>query len=74
MQTVLAGRVPEVALGYGAFALINSVGNLSGFVGPGLMGWLLQTTGSYTIGMIMCMGVALAAALSMAVLAKHCRT
>jgi ACS family tartrate transporter-like MFS transporter len=70
--------VPPLFLGgtaaAGAFALINSVGNLSGFVGPGLMGWLLQTTGSYTIGMIMCMGVALAAALSMAVLAKHCRT
>jgi len=70
--------VPPLFLGgtaaAGAFALINSVGNLSGFVGPGLMGWLLQTTGSYTIGMSMCMGVALAAALSMAVLAKHCRT
>jgi MFS transporter, ACS family, tartrate transporter len=70
--------VPPLFLGgtaaAGAFALINSVGNLSGFVGPGLMGWLLQTTGSYTTGMIMCMGVALAAALSMAVLAKHCRT
>jgi ACS family tartrate transporter-like MFS transporter len=70
--------VPPLFLGgsaaAGAFALINSVGNLSGFVGPGLMGWLLQTTGSYTIGMYMCTGVALAAALSMAVLARHCRT
>ena len=69
--------VPPLFLGgtaaAGAFALINSVGNLSGFVGPGLMGWLLQTTGSYTIGMIMCTGTALAAALSMAVLARYCR-
>ncbi|MBA2589946.1 MAG: MFS transporter [Alphaproteobacteria bacterium] len=69
--------VPPLFLGgsaaAGAFALINSVGNLSGFVGPGLMGWLLQTTGSYTIGMMMCTGVALVAALSMAVLARSCR-
>ena len=43
--------VPPLFLGgtaaAGAFALINSVGNLSGFVGPGLMGCLLQSTGSY---------------------------
>jgi TolB-like protein len=30
LQTVLAGRVPEVALGYGAFALINSLMMLAG--------------------------------------------
>jgi MFS transporter, ACS family, tartrate transporter len=70
--------VPPLFLGgtaaAGAFALINAVGNLSGFVGPGLMGWLLQTSGSYTIGMWMCTGVALVAALSMAVLAGYCRT
>ena len=70
--------VPPLFLGgtaaAGAFALINSVGNLSGFVGPGLTGWLLQTTGSYTSGMWMCTGVALVAAVSMAVLAGHCRT
>jgi ACS family tartrate transporter-like MFS transporter len=70
--------VPPLFLGgtaaAGAFALINCVGNLSGFVGPGLMGWLLQTTGSYTIGMWMCTGVALSAALSMAVLARYCRS
>ncbi|MBW8708182.1 MAG: MFS transporter [Alphaproteobacteria bacterium] len=69
--------VPPLFLGgtaaAGAFALINSVGNLSGFVGPGLMGNLLQSTGSYTLGMWMCTGVALAAALSMAVLARFCR-
>ncbi|MFO1249229.1 MAG: MFS transporter [Alphaproteobacteria bacterium] len=70
--------VPPLFLGgsaaAGAFALINSVGNLSGFVGPGLMGNLLQTTGSYTIGMWMCTAVALVSALSMAALARYCRT
>jgi len=69
--------VPPLFLGgtaaAGAFALINCVGNLSGFVGPGLMGWLLQTTGSYTIGMWMCTGVALVAAVSMVSLAEYCR-
>jgi len=70
--------VPPLFLGgtaaAGAFALINCVGNLSGFVGPGLTGWLLQTTGSYTSGMWMCTGVALVAALSMVPLTKYCRT
>jgi len=70
--------VPPLFLGgtaaAGAFALINCVGNLSGFVGPGLMGWLLQTTGSYTVGMWMCAGVTLSAALSMAALARYCRS
>jgi len=70
--------VPPLFLGgtavAGAFALINCVGNLSGFVGPGLMGWLLQTTHSYTAGMWMCTGVALTAALSMAALARYCRS
>jgi ACS family tartrate transporter-like MFS transporter len=68
--------VPPLFLGgtaaAGAFALINSVANLSGAVGPGLMGSLLQTTGSYTLGMWMCAGVVLVGALSMAVLARFC--
>jgi ACS family tartrate transporter-like MFS transporter len=70
--------VPPLFLGgtaaAGAFALINCVGNLSGFVGPGLMGWLLQVTGNYHAGLLMCAGVPLVAALSMAVLARYCRT
>jgi ACS family tartrate transporter-like MFS transporter len=70
--------VPPLFLGgtaaAGAFALINSVGNLSGFVGPGMMGWLLQTTGNYRTGLWVCVGVPLVAAASMAVLAKYCRT
>jgi ACS family tartrate transporter-like MFS transporter len=70
--------VPPLFLGgtaaAGAFALINSVGNLSGFVGPGLMGWLLQATGNYRAGLWMCVGVPLVAALSMALLARYCRT
>jgi ACS family tartrate transporter-like MFS transporter len=66
--------VPPLFLGgtaaAGAFALINCVGNLSGFVGPGLMGWLLQVTGSYQAGLLMCTGVPLMAAISMALLSR----
>jgi ACS family tartrate transporter-like MFS transporter len=33
-------------------ALINAIGNLGGWFGPSMMGWLRQTTGSYSRGMI----------------------
>jgi ACS family tartrate transporter-like MFS transporter len=66
--------VPPLFLGgtaaAGAFALINSVANLSGFVGPGLMGWLLSRTGDYKAGLWMCVGVPLVAAISMQLLAS----
>ena len=65
--------VPPLFLGgtaaAGAFALINSVANLSGFVGPGMMGWLLQITGSYRAGLWMCVVAPLIAAISMQMLA-----
>jgi MFS transporter, ACS family, tartrate transporter len=35
----------------GGLALLNSVSNLGGFFGPTLMGYLKQTTGTYTLGM-----------------------
>ena len=48
-------------------ALINSVGNLGGFAGPYLMGWVKQTTGSYAGAMGMFAAVAVFAALAMIV-------
>ena len=33
-------------------ALINSIGNLGGFVGPYLIGWIRDETGSFTIALI----------------------
>jgi ACS family tartrate transporter-like MFS transporter len=33
-------------------AAINSIGNLGGFVGPALIGWIKGTTGSYTGGLL----------------------
>jgi ACS family tartrate transporter-like MFS transporter len=32
-------------------AMINSIGNLGGFVGPFAIGWLKNTTGSYSAGL-----------------------
>jgi ACS family tartrate transporter-like MFS transporter len=37
----------------GGIALINSISNLGGFVGPTVMGWLKQTTHSYQSGFAM---------------------
>lgn len=36
----------------GAIGLINSMGNLGGFVGPYITGWMRQTTGSYAGAMV----------------------
>lgn len=40
----------------GGIAFINSVGNLGGFFGPALMGWLKQSTGGYAAGMFVLAG------------------
>jgi sugar phosphate permease len=45
----------------GAVGLINSVGNLGGFVGPYLTGWVRQTTGSFA-GALLYLAVSLTAA------------
>jgi ACS family tartrate transporter-like MFS transporter len=66
--------VPPLFLGgtaaAGAFALINSVGNLSGYFGPAMMGWLRQVTGDYKAGLWACVAVPIIAALSMALLSN----
>lgn len=65
--------VPPLFLGgtaaAAAFAMINSFGNLSGFFGPAMMGWLRQTTGDYKAGLWACVAVPLIAAVSMRLLA-----
>jgi nitrate/nitrite transporter NarK len=35
----------------GGLAFINSIGTMGGFVGPYLMGWLTDLTGSFTAGL-----------------------
>src|SRR5260370_18751967 len=42
---ILAGAAAATGI-----ALINSIGNLSGFVGPLLIGWLVDHTGSTDFG------------------------
>jgi ACS family tartrate transporter-like MFS transporter len=47
----------------GGIALINSVGNLGGFLGPKLMGYLVDRTGGYTIGLATAAGLMVVAAI-----------
>ena len=62
---------PLVLGGTGAaagIALINAVGNLGGFVGPSVMGWLRQETGGYAGGMlVLATGLIVAAGLVMTI-------
>ena len=36
----------------GGIALINSIGNLGGFVGPYAIGWIKDATGATTLGLV----------------------
>jgi ACS family tartrate transporter-like MFS transporter len=36
----------------GGIALVNSIGNVGGFVGPFLMGWIRQATGGFSAGLL----------------------
>lgn len=56
----------------GAVGLINSMGNLGGFVGPYVTGWVRQTTGSFA-GAMLYLAASLAAA-GMLILTLHGRT
>ena len=47
----------------GAIALINSIGNLAGFVGPYLVGWVKETSGSTTAGLFVLAALPLIASL-----------
>jgi len=40
----------------GGIALINAVGNLGGFVGPFVIGWIKNATGSFTLGLLIIAG------------------
>ena len=42
--------------------MINSIGNLGGFFGPKLMGWLVDHSGGYTVGLYTAAGLMVIAA------------
>jgi MFS transporter, ACS family, tartrate transporter len=46
----------------GAIALINAVGNLGGYVGPFIVGWIKDSTGSFEAGLYFLAGCSLACA------------
>lgn len=54
----------------GGIAAINSVGNLGGFLGPTAMGWLKQSTGDYTAGMLVLAGFLVVPAVVVVLLAR----
>jgi MFS transporter, ACS family, tartrate transporter len=54
----------------GAIAMINSLGNLGGFVGPYAMGKIREITGSFTIGIMFLVGCLLTAAVLLMTLRK----
>jgi ACS family tartrate transporter-like MFS transporter len=54
--------------------LINSIGNLSGFVGPYLTGWLKDLTGSFQAGMLVVASCMALSGLTVLALAARTRT
>jgi MFS transporter, ACS family, tartrate transporter len=51
-------------------ALLNSFSNLGGFFGPTLMGWARQTTGDFTLGMVLLAGMLVVAGVSVVVIGR----
>lgn len=63
---VLTGTAAAAGL-----AFINSVGNLAGFAGPYAIGWVSQTTGSATWGLLLVSGLTLLGAVIAFVLSRR---
>lgn len=57
----------------GAIAMINSIGNFGGFVGPYAMGYIRDATGSFNGGLLFLVGCLIAAAVLLASLKKSGR-
>ncbi|WP_353232323.1 MFS transporter [Pseudomonas helleri] len=53
-----------------ALAMVNSVGSLGGFIGPVLLGWMKEATGSNQAGLLAMAGAFVLAALLAAILPK----
>jgi MFS transporter, ACS family, tartrate transporter len=61
---------PAAAAG---IAAINSIGNLGGFAGPAVIGWVKQATGSFEGGLFFVAGLLIVSAILTLVLAKQGR-
>jgi ACS family tartrate transporter-like MFS transporter len=48
----LPAAILDGAAAAGAFALINALGNVGGFAGPFVIGWIKNATGSFTWGLL----------------------
>ena len=55
-------------------ATINSIGNLGGFVGPAMIGWIKDLTGSFQGGLLFVAGLLVLSAILALVLARSQRT
>ncbi|WP_018121887.1 MFS transporter [Wohlfahrtiimonas chitiniclastica] len=56
-------------------AMINSIGNLGGFIGPSVIGWVRDATGSYAAGLYFLGGLSIfASLLSMFLMAKYAKS
>jgi MFS transporter, ACS family, tartrate transporter len=55
-------------------ATINSIGNLGGFVGPAMIGWIKDLTGSFQGGLLFVAGLLVLSAILTLVLARSQRT
>ncbi|HWU56424.1 MAG TPA: MFS transporter, partial [Rhizomicrobium sp.] len=51
-------------------ALLNSFSNLGGFFGPTLMGWAKQSTGNFTLGMVLLSAMLVLAGVSVIVIGR----
>jgi ACS family tartrate transporter-like MFS transporter len=58
----------------GGIALINSVGNLGGYLGPYAVGWLKDWTGGYAAGLYVLSGAMLGAGLLVLLTPRRART
>ena len=48
----------------GGLAFINSIATVGGFVGPSMMGWLKEFSGSYVVGLLAVAAIMVAATLA----------
>jgi ACS family tartrate transporter-like MFS transporter len=64
--------IPPIFLGgtgaAAGIALINAIGNLGGWFGPSMMGWLRETTGGYVGGLLVLAAVLIAEAIVVSLL------